>query len=105
MCCYSINEVISMAKETCSDCTYFRQHYTFDQKRIFRVYCGHCTFLSPKKKHPDTRACPNYSAAPANREVFATKEYLTKELIQYVINLDLLPEIQDDPKHIPTKRD
>ena len=39
-----------MDKKTCNDCKYFRHHYSFDQQRIFRVYCGHCTCPKAKKE-------------------------------------------------------
>ena len=84
-----------MDKQICKTCAYYRQHYTFDNRHIFRVNCGHCTYGSPKRKRPDTAACENYIYAESDEHAFASKEYLSKELLQYVLNLDLLPPIED----------
>ena len=83
-----------MNDKKCQTCHYFRQHYTFDQRRIFRVYCGHCTFDRPRRKKPDTAACSNYLLSPPQEEAFVSKEYLSKELLQYMLQLELLPEVK-----------
>ena len=83
-----------MEKQYCKNCQYYRQHYAFDRRRIFRVYCGHCTICARKKKLPDTAACAQFIPAPPEVNAFATKEYLSKELLQYVLQLELLPEIE-----------
>ncbi len=70
-----------MEEEQCRSCQYFRQHYTFDQRKIFRVYCGHCTFSRPKQKRPDAKACENYVAGTVKENSFVTKQYLIKELL------------------------
>ena len=85
-----------MHENSCIQCQHFRQHYTFDNRKIFRVYCGHCTYKSAKHKKPDATACGNYTPRPPQEEVFVTKEYLTKELLQYMLTLELLPEIETD---------
>ena len=82
-----------MNNKACKNCAYFRQHYTFDQRRIFRVYCGHCVFGRPRQKKPDTTACSNYSPCTPQEDAFVSKEYLSKELLRYMLNLELLPEI------------
>ena len=71
------------------------RHYTFAERRIFRIYCGHCTFHRAKTKMPDAPACENFVPCPPQEDAFATKEYLSKELIQYMMQLELLPEIQE----------
>ena len=85
-----------MVENQCKTCEHFLQHYTLDTRKIFRVYCGHCTFSHPKRKLPDTKACENYSPGSAPENAFATKEYLSKELLQYMLNLELLPPIEDN---------
>ena len=65
---------------------YFHQHYAFDNRKIFRVYCGHCTLGKLKKKPPDAVACDGFAAAPLDEESFAAKEYLSKELLQTILN-------------------
>lgn len=83
-------------KETqCQNCQYYLQHYTINNRKIFRVYCGHCTFHRPKTRKPDAAACENFIPGSPQEETFADKEYLSKELIQYMIRLELLPEIKE----------
>lgn len=48
-----------------------------------------------KRKQPDAPACDAFSPAPPDENAFATKEYLSKELLQYLIRLELLPPIED----------
>ena len=86
-----------MSNETCQNCQYFRQHYGLDHTSLFRVFCGHCTFSKVRKKYPDTPACDHFVPGLPDRESFVTKEYLSKELLQYVLNLELLPEIPELP--------
>lgn len=84
-----------MCDKLCQGCKYFRQHYTFDERKIFRVHCGHCTFDRPRRKQPDTKACENFLPGSAPENAFVSKEYLSKELLQYMMNLELLPGIED----------
>ena len=84
-----------MDQKTCSTCVYYRQHYVFDQRKIFRIYCGHCTYQKPKIKRPDSKICEKYMQSAPDKEAFVTKEYLSKALLEYMLKLDLLPEIQD----------
>ena len=82
-----------MSKDTCSTCAHYRQHYTFDNRRIFQVYCGHCTQSVAKRKRPDTNGCEKYMPLDSCEETFVTKEYLSKALLEYMMRLELLPEI------------
>ena len=84
-----------MEEKRCGSCHYFLQHYTLDRRKIFRVHCGHCIFDRVKRKQPDTKACVNYLPGVPQEDAFASKEYLSKELLQYVLDLELLPEIED----------
>lgn len=84
-----------MNTEMCETCAYFRQHYTLCEGKIFRVYCGHCTFSRVKHKRPDTKSCEDYVPAQPGEGAFATKEYLSKALLEYVLGLELLPEIDN----------
>ena len=84
-----------MDNPTCKTCAYYRQHYTFDQRKIFRIYCGHCTHHKAKTKRPDAKACEHYLLSEALEKAFVTKEYLSKELLEYMLRLALLPEIYD----------
>ena len=84
-----------MPEALCKNCQYFLQHYTFSKRRIIRVCCGHCTFSRAKRKQPDAKACKNYIPGDAREDAFASKEYLSKELIQYMRSLELLPKIEE----------
>ena len=91
-----------MSDQHCADCRYYLRHYTFDKRKIFRVCCGHCTFTHPKRKRPDAAACENYAPGLAPETAFVSKEYLSKELLQYVLSLQLLPEIEEKEQEIRT---
>ena len=83
-----------MNEQVCRNCAFYLQHYTLDQRKIFRVYCGHCTRARYKRKLPDAKACAQFQLGSTPEDAFATKEYLSKELLQYVLSLELLPEIE-----------
>ena len=84
-----------MEKNYCRDCVHFHQHYALNERKIFRVYCGHCMQHKARRKRPDTVACDDFAPAPPDEDAFATKEYLSKELLQYLLHLELLPQIED----------
>ena len=84
-----------MHSKICCNCTHYNQHYAINSRQIFRIHCGHCTFEKPRHKKPFTKACENYAEGQPDEAAFATKEYLSKELLQYLLNLELLPEIKD----------
>ena len=84
-----------MDNKYCADCKYYLQHYTFNAKKIFRVHCGHCTLGRSRRKQPDCKACESFSPGSALEDRFVSKEYLSRELLKYVLSLDLLPEIEE----------
>ncbi len=88
-------KVIYMENKYCRHCMHFQQHYALNGRKIFRIYCGHCTLHTARKRRPDTIACENFAPGCADEEAFATKEYLSKELLQYLLNLELLPPIEN----------
>lgn len=85
-----------MEEKQCKSCEYYIQHLALGRRKLYCVNCGHCTFAKAKGKKPDTKACEHYIQGASPVDAFATKEYLSKELLQYVLNLDLLPEIEDE---------
>ena len=87
-----------MDNNFCKTCAYYRQHYTLDHRKIFRIHCGHCTYQKAKTKRPDAKACENYLLSESAENAFATKEYLSKALLEYMLNLELLPEIYEMEK-------
>ncbi|MBR2889178.1 MAG: hypothetical protein IKC09_02745 [Oscillospiraceae bacterium] len=84
-----------MDQEICQNCANYHRHYTFIENRIIRVYCGHCGFPKIKRRMPDAPACQHYIQGQSDRHLFASKEYLSKALIQYITEMELLPEILD----------
>ena len=82
-----------MTQNNCKTCKHFHQHYTFNEQRIFKVYCGHCSHSKIKKKTPDSKSCENYIQTEPIEESFVTKEYLSKSLLEYFFKLELLPQI------------
>ena len=88
--------VIYMENHFCNTCMYYRQHYTFNHYKIFRVHCGHCTYSKVKRKHPDSKACESYEQLESTEGAFVSKEYLSKSLLEYMLNLELLPEIYNE---------
>lgn len=84
-----------MDKNQCQSCQHFLQHYTFDRRKIFRVHCGHCAFSQARRKLPGAKACENYAPGAPQEDAFVSKEYLSKELLRYVLSLELLPKIEE----------
>ncbi len=84
-----------MSEKTCSTCIYFKQHYGLNGKQLFRLYCGHCTYQRIKHKHPHTRSCEKYIRTESDENAFVSKEYLSRKLLDYVLSLELLPQIND----------
>ena len=92
---FSKKGIICMENQTCQNCKYYRQHYGLDETGIFRVYCGHCTCARVKSKKPHQKACENFLLAENRESAFATKHYLSKTLLDWIRQLELLPEIRD----------
>lgn len=84
-----------MDKQYCKGCKYFYQHYTLNDRRIFRVYCGLCAKRIARKVRPDTTACDRFAPAPQEEDTFVSKEYLSKKLLEHVLKMELLPEIYE----------
>ena len=91
-----MSEVIKMDGTTCNSCMYFKQHYALDERTIFRVYCGHCTYQSVRSKRPDAKICKNYIYKKPDENAFVSKEYLSKRLLEYMLKLELFPTIKDE---------
>ena len=85
-----------MNNQRCETCDFFIQHYALGTDRLFAVYCGHCTYFRRKLKKPDSEACGNYSPAQPVAHTFVSKEYLSKALLQKVLDMELLPKIEGE---------
>ena len=84
-----------METKQCKMCQYYIQHYGLGNGKLFRVYCGHCVRGGAKRKKPDSHACEYFAPGEADEKAFATKEYLSKKLLQYVLEMELLPQIEE----------
>ena len=83
-----------MDVKECKDCKYFLQHYILSERGLTRVFCGHCTFSGAKSKRSYAKCCEHYVEGVPDTERFASKEYLTKALLEYVLSMELLPPIE-----------
>ena len=79
----------------CRNCSYFCQHYGIDKQKIYQLYCGHCMRSRVQRKTPNTKACESFVQLQTEETPFVTKKYLSKELLRYIMALDLLPEIKE----------
>lgn len=86
-----------MSDKICENCKHFRQHYGLNDHQLFRLDCGHCVHPRLQSKKPRTRACERFEPSPAAADNFVRKEYLSRRLLDYVLSLELLPEIRDKP--------
>ena len=86
-----------MNKKTCKTCAHFHQHYSLKDGRITRVFCGHCIYPKVKTKRPFSTACENYTYGPADEDAFASKKFLTKEMIRHLYEMEFLPQIENAP--------
>ena len=83
-----------MDKESCRTCGHFIQHYAFRNGKFRWVNCGHCTEPKVRHKDPYAKICEHYIHTQPAEDQFLTQEYLTKELLKYVLSLDLPPKIE-----------
>ncbi len=81
-----------MDNSLCKDCKHYMQHYGLDGKGFFPLYCGHCTHLRVVHRRPDQKGCKNFISGENREKAFASKEYLTKALLDWIATLPLLPE-------------
>ena len=91
--CFGVN---NMEQKLCKNCEHYRQHYILRSRKIYRVYCGHCVMYPTKRRKPDTKGCESFVFTQPDEFAFASKEYLSKELLQYVLKLEILPKIEDE---------
>ena len=88
-----------MDNQTCQSCKHFRQHYGLDGTKIFRLHCGHCVYPHLRNRKPYQKACANFAQGEIKEKEFVSKEYLSKFLLDWIRQLELLPEIRE--KDIP----
>ena len=93
-----------MKNPTCQNCQHFHQHYVFVENKLLRARCGHCTLQHIRRKFPDAKICDHFIPGTDDTEPFASKEYVTKALLQHLLKLELLPEIAEAPENKPRKK-
>ena len=76
----------------CKNCSHYLQHYGLNEKGLFRLNCGHCTFSRASHRRPEQKACSNFLPGENREKAFASKEYLTKALLDKALTLPLLSE-------------
>ena len=86
-------EAMYMETKQCKRCHHYIQHYGLKEGRLFPVYCGHCVQGKPKRRLPDAESCQQFIPGEADTEAFVTRNYLSKKLLQYILDMELLPEI------------
>ena len=83
-----------MNDQQCKTCGYYVQHYILGKNKLFAVDCGHCICSRTKRKQPDAKACGNYMRVQHQEDAFVSKEYLSKALLQKVLDMELLPDVE-----------
>ena len=83
-----------MSERKCKECKYFMQHYGLNDGNLFQIYCGHCCYRRIRRKQPDSKVFENFVAGELNEAKFVKKEYLTKELLKQVLEMELLPDME-----------
>ena len=79
----------------CKNCGNYIPHYGLLDGRLYRLYCGHCTVQPYKRRHPDKQVCEKFVPGTSREETFASKEYLSKKLLEKILDMELLPQIHD----------
>lgn len=82
-----------METNKCRMCQHFMQYYALGNGKLFRVHCGHCVLGKAKRKQPDAQACPLFLQGKTEEDAFVNKDYLSKKLLKYILDMELLPEI------------
>ena len=84
-----------MENQTCQNCKYFYQHYGLNGKKIYRLQCGHCSHPHLRNRKPMQKACPEFVQGEIKEKEFVSKDYLYKFLLDWIRQLEHLPEIQE----------
>ena len=74
---------------TCGDCKHYVQHFGLFDGKLQKVFCGHCMQNYAKRKNPDTPVCSKFVAGVSLKKKMVSKEYLTKKLLQKVLQMEL----------------
>jgi len=86
-----------MDTPSCKTCEHFIQHYYLDEQYCTTVDCGHCCYPRLKYRKPNTPACKHYvkmEKPPRIPDRNGAIHFLTVELLEYILKLELPPEIR-----------
>ena len=89
-----------MSEPTCKECSHFHQHYALDQYRAYALACGHCSFPGLKHRQPNKGACKHFAKRSKPPELPDREEvihFLTKEILQHILDLEIPPELEEQP--------
>ena len=81
-----------MNHKTCQDCQHYLRHYTIIDGKLKAVFCGHCRKFAKKKILPDRMVCDCFEPGIPIKKEMVSKQYLTKELLSYLLSMELFPE-------------
>lgn len=87
-----------MEKPVCKDCQHFIQHYGNKDGRFFQLNCGHCKIRKKRQNRPSDHICKLFSPGIPDLMEPVTKEYLTKDILDYILRLDLLSDLLEEIK-------
>ena len=90
-------DAIIMDTPICKTCTHFHPHYTVNEQYCVAIDCGHCCVPRIKHRRPNQQACQHYtsqSQSPALPNRQKVIHFLTTEFLQYILNLELPPEMK-----------
>ena len=88
----------TIQREICRNCKFFMQHYILDNGQFKWINAGHCIKLKLRNKQAYSKICEHYEYQEPVEDRYVDQEYLSKELLQRVLTMDLLPkmEIEDN---------
>lgn len=86
-----------MSNESCKACKHFHQHYSLKDGILTQVYCGHCTFPRVKHKRPYSKTCAHFTPGVPDEEMYASRKYLTREMIKHLFEMEFFPLAKDVP--------
>lgn len=76
-------------KNKCGNCARYVQHFAIFDGRLTKIVCGHCMDKKRKKTEQEMIACEEFVAGESVDNKMVRREYLTKELLQKVLSLEL----------------
>ena len=84
----------AMPKEMCRNCRFFIQHYILNNGKLRWVNYGHCIQGRFRNREAYGKICEHYEYQAPVEDGYADREYLSKELLQKVLSMELLPQLE-----------